>query len=448
MQTIKNFTIVSYFDYNYGDMLIKNSFECILKTVLQNLKMENCAVNRMSLKDIDENKIKKSDLICFAGGGLLGMSYLNFYDYVKRIIDVAEENDIPVIFSSVGVNNMDYNAEDEYKIKELLNHNCIKSISVREQKEWFEYFVNRKDIEIEQVCDPAMWSKYLIGEKSNASGKTKKIGINIVRRGLFKDNGYVWGKREEYEYIDNLISIAQRNNYDYVLYTNGNLGDNKELYEYVKSRNIPKNNYLYIETSHNLLETVQDFDFVCALRLHSAIISTSFNTPVINIVWNEKIKYFYDAIGHIERAFEEDDVDLEKIEKIIVKEIGKKEKENQKYLMSTYLNILKAIKNICEITEEIPLLEFDEICKSVASFYKKNKNEYIIEDLKFRGNRLQINFFAEREAYIESKKKIGKLEKDISKLEKKNKKLENELKRINQKPAVRVYRKIKRLIKK
>ena len=116
--------IVSYFDDNFGDMLIKTCFEGLLKVVLKNCGKDNYSLFNMPLKEIDEDKIKKSDIVFFAGGGLIGNSYLDFYKYVKDILDICTNFNIPVYLSSVGINNMDNRSNEiNSDLQELLNRN-------------------------------------------------------------------------------------------------------------------------------------------------------------------------------------------------------------------------------------------------------------------------------------------------------------------------------------
>ena len=75
--------IVSFVDDNFGDNLIKICFESLLKVVLKNLHLaeNDYEINKMPLKRIDRALVTGSDVIFFAGGGLFGLSYLNFFDY-------------------------------------------------------------------------------------------------------------------------------------------------------------------------------------------------------------------------------------------------------------------------------------------------------------------------------------------------------------------------------
>ena len=52
-----------------------------------------------------------------AGGGLIKFKRENFWQYVPEIIDVAQEQDIPVFLNAVGVEGFDGSDERCLKLK-------------------------------------------------------------------------------------------------------------------------------------------------------------------------------------------------------------------------------------------------------------------------------------------------------------------------------------------
>lgn len=284
--------IVSFYDDNLGDVLIRVCFENLFRTVLKNLGISktNYEINKMSLHDIDEDLIKCSDCVFFAGGGLFGLSYLNFFEYLDKIVELAEQNDIPVIFSSMGINNMDVNAETEQKLVNLFKRKNIKSVSVRENIEVFRNYAAGCNFDIVEVCDPAVWCKYIYSKDIENSNK-QTVGINVVRGGLFSDNGKKWGLTKEMNYLNELRILLEENGYDYKFYTNGSVLDNNALRYFKRKYDIPEENVVLVQSTRELVKTVSRFNFVAAIRMHSSIISYSLGIPAINIVWNDKIPW-------------------------------------------------------------------------------------------------------------------------------------------------------------
>ncbi|MCD7808448.1 MAG: polysaccharide pyruvyl transferase family protein, partial [Erysipelotrichaceae bacterium] len=327
--------IVSFYDDNYGDNLIRVCFENILKTVFGNLKITNNIFNKMSLKDIDVELIYNSDIIFFAGGGLFGLSYLNFFDYLDKIVNIADEKNIPVIFSSIGINNMDISSESKYKLENLLSKKCIKAISVRENISLFNEYAKNCNCNIVEVCDPAVWTKYVYGINKSTDGKNKTIGINVVRGGLFKDNNKNWVLADEEKYIMKLKKSLDELGYNYLFYTNGSFLDDNALRYIARKNNIPNDRIVYNNTTKELVNTISQFDFVIAIRMHSSIISYSLEIPCYNLVWNDKIPLFYQNINYADRVIAlDDEMMIEKILNGIDENLSTK--SDHKYMMSLY----------------------------------------------------------------------------------------------------------------
>ena len=193
----RNILIMSYIDDNYGDILIRICFEQLLRIVLKNLDIGEDAfrICRLSIKDVDDALVCSADLIAFS------------------IIELADQNGIPVILSSMGFNNMDANADNEHLIRELFQKKCIKALSVRENLPLFRQYADGGDFEICQVCDPAVWTKYVYASRlpfPSSTQSEKIVGINVVRGGLFKDNDIQWNLGDELHYLDGIRQELDR----------------------------------------------------------------------------------------------------------------------------------------------------------------------------------------------------------------------------------------------
>ena len=116
---------MSCVDDNFGDNLIRICFEKLLRTALRNfgVDLDSIKLAKMSLKITDREAICSSDLIFFAGGGLFGINYMHYYDYMDEITRLADEHGIPVVLSSMGVNNMGATPENEHLLSEMLSRN-------------------------------------------------------------------------------------------------------------------------------------------------------------------------------------------------------------------------------------------------------------------------------------------------------------------------------------
>lgn len=262
--------IISFVDDNFGDNLIRICFESLLKVVLLNhgLTEADYFISRMNLKSIEKESVIHSDLIFFAGGGLFGLSYLNFFDYLKQIMELAEERDIPVIFSSIGMNNMDAEEEGEKALEDFFEYSCIKAVAVRDHAELFKRYTKSRSFNIEEVCDPAVWTKYVYNIRPAADKKSRLIGINVVRGGLFKDNGRDWKLADELKFLKRLSELLDEAGFEYRFYTNGSILDNNALHYFVREYGIEEEKCIFPHTTREVVSAVSTFDAAVTFRMH------------------------------------------------------------------------------------------------------------------------------------------------------------------------------------
>lgn len=486
--------IISIFDDNFGDMLIRICFERILKTVLKNLNIKDSdyTIDCMPIRQIDEDKIAVCNMIFFPGGGLFGLSYLNLFKYLDVITKIAEENHIPVIFSSLGINNMDATEENEQQLSELLKRSCIKAMSVRENPELFRHYAKDCSFEIVQVCDPAVWTKYVYSqeikkvrmEKKNNGHRT--VGINVVRGGLFKANNKAWTLGTEEACLIELKRLLEDEGIAVCFFTNGSSLDNNSMAHFAQKYEIPDEQLVYTHTTRELVETISGFDAVIAIRMHASIISYALDIPSIDLAWNDKILFFYKNIGYPDRA-----MPLEECTSELVFEKAKMLLEDtdyateQNYMMSLYRYLYHVLSELLQVDGGSPY-SFEEITKELAlygasanddiidfrvtiekgtdrylSLYTKNIDaEKQIKTLKSDNKNLKSdnkNLNSEnkklKKQIDDQKKKIAEANKTAEETRKKlikeqqeSAKLKQQLDRINKKFVVRVYRKLRRIL--
>lgn len=467
-----NILIVWYEDDNFGDNLIKICFEQLLKVALKNLNInsDEYHINCMALKKINYELIQGSDIIFFAGGGLFGLSYLNFFDYLDEITRVAEEWRIPVVFSSMGINNMDATPDTESKLKNILERKCIAAVSVRENLELFKEYAKNCTFDIELVADPGTWAKYVYAGKIDKIKKEQVIGINVVRGGLFKDNKKDWGLSKEIDYLNELKERLDAASLNYKFFTNGSFLDNNTLKYYANKNNIPNEQLVLPDCTEDLVKAVASFNFVVGIRMHSSIISYAMDTPCINLIWNDKIPLFYQNINMPDRAITIEDWNTNNILNII--NSGNKDfKINQDYLMSLYTYIYNTVSKIKQIDrQEHKIYHFHEVCEELSKL--SYLIDYDIRDLRLKINKAQDQYLARFIELRKAKEDIKAKDNIITKLEKENKskkkeinelekiiesktkelkiveKKAKELDRLNSKLIIKVLRKINRKVKK
>ena len=399
-------------------MLIRICFTNVFRVVMKNLNIDDYSLNTVSLMDFDEENIPPADLIIFPGSGLFGLSYLGFTDKLESVLEFAQGNNIPVIFSSLGMNNMDADESDYSRLTSIFQKKCVKAVSVREKKDEFLKYAGNTEYEIISVCDPAVWAGYVYSKFHNPESSIKPlVGINVVRGGLFKSNGINWTLSDEEKYLYYLSQELDKSDIDYRFYTNGSTLDNNALYHFRKKYNIPDNKFIFTDTSRELVQTISEFDAVAAVRMHSSIISYALGVPSFNIVWNEKIPEFYKSIGYSERALNIDDCLTDK-SKVLIKEILLKDyhSPDPEFLMTLYNYLFNVMKELTS-SKEVQIFKFDEICcelKNLTVFPSEDDT-----DLRFKIKKGEKRYASLFESDIKQKKEIQKLKKELEKTEQK-----------------------------
>lgn len=444
--------IVSCVDDNFGDNLIRICFEKILRTVLTNLRVDLSSVElaKMSLKAIDSDMICSSDMIVFAGGGLFGINYMHYYDYMEEITRIADEHNVPVVLSSMGVNNMGATPENEHLLSEMLARKCFYAVSVRENPELFRRYAKGCDYEIVQVCDPAVWSKYIYHShliKVNRPQGKSVVGINAVRGGLFGDNGKPWKLADEMNYMNDMRRLLEERGVDYAFYTNGSFLDNNSLLYFAMEFDIPKERIIIPQSTRELVETIYGFTLVAAIRMHSSIISYALDVPSINLVWNDKIPFFYKNIGYPDRAASFDEWSAE----YAVGRLSKIEKDpsyetDSRYLMTLYDFLYDLMSRFMKLGDRSgEKYDFEQVRDSLMNdpvSLQEDADELVIKVQK--GEKHYLSRFVEMK---KKDKEFRQNKKDLERKDKEIERLKRELNKLNKLFVVRAYKKIRSLKK-
>lgn len=424
---------VAFFDDNYGDMLIRTCFSQLTEVVLQNLNIGDYTLDVMPLKEPDAEKIRSADLIVFAGGGLFGLSYLNFANFVEQILDEADAHDIPVIFSSLGINNMDATQENEKRLTAILQRPCIKAMSVRENLSVFEHYTPERTYAITPVCDPVFWAapiydRDIAGILTAKRDRTRPVvGVNLVRGGLFKDNGIDWALTKEENYLYALSQLLEENDIDYRFFTNGSTWDINTMRHFEKKYKIPREKLIFSETSRELVQAIAGFDAVVAIRMHASIIAYALSVPSVNFVWNPKIPYMYEKIGYPRRAVSADNWSAEKTAQMTEEMLSEPEYHpDPAVLMTLYRFLYDSYASVLSPASPAEMFAYETVCERLRGMTVPAAEDTI--DMRTKLKRAENRYYALFMSDDKKKGEIRRLKKDTEALQKEVDTLQNQLK--------------------
>lgn len=457
-----NILIVALYDDNFSDMLIRTCFTQLLRVALKNAEIADASIGFLSLREANEDRMRAADLIFFPGGGLFGLSYLGFAEHVERVVSFADAHGIPVVFSSLGMNNMDATEEDSGRLTALLQRKCIRALSVREKAEVFRRYAGDVDYTIRSVCDPAVWAGAVYAVDLPIRSGKPVIGVNVVRGGLFQSNDTRWALADEEAYLYALSQKLDELGLEHRFFTNGSTLDNNVLRHFAEKYEIPQDRLIYVDTARELVQAAAGFDAVAAIRMHASIISYALGIPSVNLIWNVKIPDFYEKIGHPDRAVALADWSAEsvaeRLQALLTEGRGTPDPE---ILMTLYSFLYDTIADLTGIASPGPRYDYARVCEELRAMRVPSAEDEV--DLRFKVRRGEIRYVSLFTADLARKANEKQLKKDnkalekqlrqseqarqkaesaLQQSEKKRASMQRELDYLNSRAVVRVYRKL------
>lgn len=450
---------VSFFDDNFGDMLIRICFDRLLKVALKNLGVDESeySIENMHIKEIDEEKVTSADLILFSGGAMFGFNNLGSFDAIDRITALAQKKNIPVVFSSLGINNMHADDKSGARLNEILRRSCVRAMSVREAAEVFTPFAEGCSFEVVSVCDPAVWAKHVYRREVQEEKSAKKrriVGLNVVRGGLFKANGKKWTLDSEEQYYKKLCALFDEKGIEYRFFTNGSVLDNNSMGYIAKRIGIPDDKLITPDSTREVVRAIAGFDAVLAIRMHSAIISYALDVPSIDLVWNEKIPHFYQSIGYPDRALALENCTPEVVLRLTQELLDDRGyKADEGYQMTLYTYLYETLGAILKKPADHPY-SFAEVSHMLSM--QESGVEDDVLDYRTKLGRSRYCYRTLFDADMERRRQIKSLKKEVKQLKKQiyeykaryegleheSEEAREKLSRINRLLPVRLYHKL------
>ncbi|MBQ3782522.1 MAG: polysaccharide pyruvyl transferase family protein [Lachnospiraceae bacterium] len=300
-----NVLLVEIVNRNLGDCVIAETAEYLVKRAIKSNDKIKYFVCEYNIYSKDMALVRYSDVIVFAGGGLVKYKQEKFYEYVSEIIEVAEQEQIPVYFNGVGVEHYDEDDERCQMLKNALNKNCVKEFVVRDDVETLKNdYIENPNIKIVKAIDPVVSCSKIYQIKRQS--KSKVIGLGIIRSEIFEDYGISGiDKQQQLDFWKNITKLVEKAGYQWQLFTNGLNADAEFAKEVLAYCGKDKEQELYLAeqatSARQLVRQISRYCGIIAGRMHSNIIAYGLEIPSIPIVWNDKIKYWGESIRYEER---------------------------------------------------------------------------------------------------------------------------------------------------
>ncbi len=375
---------------NVGDQVIEACDIALIRTVMKNLniKKSNYEIssraaaiitkkyvktkNTQLLKTADD-LIKKTDVIVFGGAPVFNYLYQIFYERTATTLEIAQKYHKPVIFSAIGVERYEETNEKCQRLKKTLNFDCVKQITTRDGIEELTKYKEREDLVISRVSDPAVFTAQVFREHNIAAGKIKsqkKIGIFVFRANGFIDNKIDFTKDDAAKLWKDLVEELESKGYDYTLLTSGHFGDEAFLDYLIREHGIKESKCVFnMNSADKLIKQISSFDAIISCRLHPSIIAFSLDVPALGLIWNSKVKHFYECIGYKERGIEVQGINaktiIDNLEQVMVQGVAK----DEEYLMSVYRSLFYGIQRSLNMTDKnIQPYDYDVLIQHIPVF--------------------------------------------------------------------------------
>lgn len=348
---------------NLGDQVIEACDIALIKAVMKNLnipsfkyKIQSSEASIISQKYMNTHDeiylknalklIQRADLVLIGGAPMFNYKYQDFYKRTAITIELAQKYNKPIVFSAIGIESYDEDNKKCQYLKEQLNQSSVKQITTRDDFHALQKYIYTPEINIKKVSDPAVFSENVFSPFCVKKKKKKTIGIFVLRANGFRSNKIDFNYADSINFWTELISKLKEAGYDYELITSGHFGDEAFIDYMVREGHVPFSKCVYnMNTPEKMIKKISSYHAIVSCRLHPSIISYALKVPSLGVVWNTKVKGFYDSIDYGDRVIFTDNIDTDAIVSKIDQIIEEGVHRDSNYQMTVYQTLFDGIKN-------------------------------------------------------------------------------------------------------
>ena len=349
--------------------------------------------------------IAAADVVVFGGAPLFNYTYQSFYLRTIKTLELAQEYGVPVLFSSIGVEPYDATNRKSQALKKALASSGVRQITTRDDLASVQQYVEGTDIAVAHVSDPAVLAdivfrkkaktathvaataqrvsarvrrrikrlgRQVLGQKRQgaptaparpsaavAAGATvdapraKRVGLVVTRAGIFADNGIAFSEEDQTKLWLDVIALLSERGYDYKLFTTGHYADEVFLDTLVRAHGIPLNKAaITVNSPEELIGELSACAGVIAYRLHASITSFAYSVPSIGLSWNFKVPYFYESVGHGDRALGPERWNATEVVDALERAMAEGVHKDKAFLWTVYETLFSGLKGILAPTTD------------------------------------------------------------------------------------------------
>lgn len=273
-----------------------NNLKITVKEYLKSTALFSVYVEKKGAMRLKENLDKLNwdnfDTIVFAGGQLF-MDY--FVHWIAIIVSYAEKYNKKVVFNCCGMGKL--SSKSVKLLSKVLQSDSIYSITIRDGLKQFRSLFESENVL--QTIDPAINSANVYGKREKIDGR---VGIGIISYKMLIRNNISIAEDEYIDFIKHTIEFFEYHKRKIVVFTNGAIDD----YEFAQFalKSIGKEKLLEKRPTRpvELVDVIATCEYIISFRLHSLILAAAYDIPSIGLVWDSKVKSFFETIKREEWA--------------------------------------------------------------------------------------------------------------------------------------------------
>lgn len=234
------------------------------------------------------------DLVVF-GGGQVFMDYLALF--AEAFVQRFAQKGTPMFFNACGTGPA-FSRKIRERLSTALMDPNVKLVSSRDDVNRINRLYMKEEKQALSTYDPALWCSQVYGVKKDPDASAVGLGMMYTNSVSPKVVSNFWVR---------LIREMERRRIPWKIFVNGS-GDDIAFARYVHSLmpelGRPVQDCFVPAPRHpeELVKMIAGFKSMISFRLHSHIIAASLDIPSVAMVWDNKLNFFFDKIGHAERC--------------------------------------------------------------------------------------------------------------------------------------------------
>lgn len=249
------------------------------------------------------SQISGADALIIGGGQLLMDNALSFPLKINLVSRIGSSFEKDILFASCGVGQ-----DWSFVASRLFRHALSPAvdITVRDNLSIQRLQELIPGITVSLCPDPAIWSADIYGRNERVAGSLIGLGLMDVDSVNRRNRNNL--SREQL--TDFWLRVAKRlyeRGLEFEFFTNGSSYDydfGRHLLGSMAAHSIPCSLVTRPTRPRELAQCISHYAAVIASRLHAHIIATSYRIPSVALVWDEKVRAFFQDTDRADLAFD------------------------------------------------------------------------------------------------------------------------------------------------